>query len=69
MLKILAIGLQVLDCDATKNQRHKTNMELKLTTTIHHEIKACASKMISWMTAVVGMAFAGVFYVARYLPA
>jgi hypothetical protein len=24
--------------------------------------------MITWMTAVVGMAFAGVFYVARYLP-
>jgi hypothetical protein len=45
------------------------NMELKLTKTIHHEITSCTWKMISWMTAVVGMAFAGVFYVARYLPA
>ena len=46
-----------------------TSMELKLTTTIHHEINSCTWKMISWMTAVVGMAFAGVCYVARYLPA
>ena len=48
-----------------------TNMELKLTKTktIHHEITSCTWKMIGWMTAVVGMAFAGVFYVARYLPA
>ena len=46
-----------------------TSMELKLTTTIHHEINSCTLKMISCMTAVVGMAFAGVFYVARYLPA
>ena len=45
------------------------NMELKLTKTIHHEITSCTWKMISWMTAVVCMAFAGVFYVARYLPA
>ena len=43
-------------------------LELKLTTTIHHEINSCTWKMIAWMTAVVGMAFAGVFYVARYLP-
>ena len=43
-------------------------LELKLTTTIHHEINSCTKKMITWMTAVVGMAFAGVFYVARYLP-
>jgi hypothetical protein len=46
-----------------------TSMELKLTKTIHHEITSCTWKMISWMTAVVGMAFAGVFYIARYLPA
>ena len=45
------------------------NMELKLTKTIHHEITSCTWKMISWMTVVVGMAFTGVFYVARYLPA
>ena len=43
-------------------------LELKLTTTIHHEINSYTWKMITWMTAVVGMAFAGVFYVARYLP-
>ena len=46
-----------------------TSMELKLTTTIHQEINSCTWKMISWMTVVVGMAFTGVFYVARYLPA
>lgn len=46
-----------------------TNMELKLTKTIHHEITSCTWRMIRWMTAVVGLAFAGVFYVARYLPA
>ena len=46
-----------------------TSMELKLTKTIHHEITSCTWKMISWMTVVVGMAFTGVFYVARYLPA
>ena len=46
-----------------------TNMELKLTKTIHQEITSCTRRMISWMTAVVGLAFAGVFYVARYLPA
>jgi hypothetical protein len=44
-------------------------MELKLTKTIHHEITSCTWKMISWMTVVVGMAFTGVFYVARYHPA
>ncbi len=46
-----------------------TSMEFKLTKTIHHEITSFTWKMISWMTAVVGMAFTGVFYVARYLPA
>jgi len=46
-----------------------TNMELKLTKTIHQEITSCTWRMISWMTAVVGLAFAGVFYVGRYLPA
>ena len=44
------------------------SLELKLTKTIHHEITSCTWKMISWMTAVVSIAFAGVFYVARYLP-
>ncbi|MCF8170809.1 MAG: hypothetical protein K9J49_00140 [Candidatus Methylopumilus sp.] len=45
------------------------SLELKLTTTIHQEITSCTWKMISWMTAVVSLAFTGVFYVARYLPA
>ena len=45
------------------------SLELKLTKTIHQEITSCTWKMISWMTAVVGLAFSGVFYVARYLPA
>ena len=45
------------------------SLELKLTSTIHHEVTSCTWKMISWMTALVGMAFAGVFYVARSLPA
>ena len=40
-------------------------LEVKLTNTIH----ANNWRMIVWMTAVVGMAFTGVFYVARYLPA
>ncbi len=40
-------------------------LEEKLTHTIH----ANNWRMIAWMTAVVGMAFTGVFYVARYVPA
>ncbi len=40
-------------------------LEVKLTNTIH----ANNWRMIAWMTAVVGMAFTGVFYVARYVPA
>ena len=45
------------------------SLELKLTKTIHHEITSSTWKMISWMTVVVSLAFTGVFYVARYLPA
>jgi hypothetical protein len=40
-------------------------LELHLVNTIH----ANNWKMIAWMTAVVGMAFTGVYYVARYVPA
>ena len=40
------------------------NLEVRLTNTIHFN----NWKMIAWMTAVVGMAFTGVFYVARYVP-
>jgi hypothetical protein len=49
------------------------NLDLKLTTVIHHEISTIRQemnannwRMIIWMTAVLGMAFSGVFYIARY---
>lgn len=57
----------ILPTLATKEDLKR--LELELTTTIHHEITSCTWKMISWMTVVVSMAFTGVFYVARYLPA
>ena len=56
----------ILPTLATKEDLKR--LELELTTTIHHEITSCTWKMISWMTVVAGMAFTGVFYVARYLP-
>ena len=40
-------------------------LEIHLVNTIH----ANNWKMIAWMTTVVGMAFTGVYYVARYVPA
>jgi hypothetical protein len=57
----------ILPTLATKEDLKR--LELELTTTIHQEITSCTWRMISWMTAVVGLAFTGVFYVARYLPA
>lgn len=57
----------ILPTLATKEDLKR--LELELTTSIHHEITSCTLRMISWMTAVVGLAFTGVFYVARYLPA
>lgn len=45
------------------------DLELKLTGTIHREINTCTWRMITWMTFVIGMAFTGVYYVARYVPA
>ncbi|NQW82876.1 MAG: hypothetical protein HQ450_02885 [Alcaligenaceae bacterium] len=57
----------ILPTLATKEDLKR--LELELTTTIHHEFNSCTWKMISWMTVVVGIAFTGVFYVARYLPA
>lgn len=45
------------------------NLEIKLTGAIHTEINACTWRMITWMTAVLAMAFTGVFMVARYVPA
>lgn len=34
--------------------------------TIRQEMNANNWQMIIWMTAVIGMAFSGVFYIARY---
>jgi len=59
------------------------NLEVKLTRTIHQEITSIRQeissirqeissnnwRMISWMTAVIAMAFTGVFYVAKYVTA
>ena len=52
------------------------NFDLKLTNTIHLEITSIRKeinsnnwRMIIWMTTVIGMAFSGVYYVARYVPA
>lgn len=45
------------------------DLEVKLTGTIHKEISTCTWRMITWMTIVIGLAFTGVFYVARYIPA
>lgn len=52
------------------------NLEIKLTTTIHHEISSIRTeinannwRMLVWMTAVMGMSYAGVFFIARYVHA
>lgn len=43
------------------------DLELKLRTTIHREITACTWRMIGWMTTVLGVGFAAVFYIARHV--
>jgi hypothetical protein len=43
------------------------DLELKLATTIHREITACTWRMIGWMTTVLGVSFAAVFYIARHV--
>jgi hypothetical protein len=43
------------------------DLELKLATTIHKEITTCTWRMIGWMTTVLGMSFAAVFYIARHV--
>ena len=52
------------------------NLEIKLTITIHQEISSIRTeinannwRMLVWMTAVMGMSFAGVFFIARYVHA
>ncbi len=43
------------------------NLELKLTAAIHKKITHCTWRMIAWMTTVLGVSFAGVFYIARHV--
>lgn len=43
------------------------DLELKLVTTIHREITTCTWRMICWMTTVLGVSFAAVFYIARHV--
>ena len=45
------------------------NFEVKLTGRIHHEVNTSTWRMIVWMTAVIGLAFTGIFYIARCVPA
>jgi hypothetical protein len=52
------------------------NLEVKLTRTIHQEITSIRQeissnnwRMIFWMSAVIAMAFTGMFYVAKYVIA
>ena len=61
----------ILSTLATKEDLKK--LDLKLTTAIHHEISLVRKeinsnfwRMIIWMTAVSGMSFTSVFYIARY---
>ena len=61
---------------SAQHQNSLNKLEIKLLDIIHQEIKAVGYKidsnnwrMIAWMTTVVMMAFAGVFYIARYVPA
>ena len=55
----------ILPTLATKE--YLKDLELKLTTTIHREITACTWRMIGWMTTVLGVSFAAVFYIARHV--
>lgn len=45
------------------------NLEVKLMGTIHHAVNTSSWRMIVWVTAVIGLAFTGIFYIARYVPA
>jgi len=62
----------ILPTLATKEDLKK--LDLKLTTAIHHEISLIRKeinsnnwRLIIWLTAVMGMSFTGVFYIARYV--
>ncbi len=44
-----------------------TKEDLKtLEVNLHREIRSNTWLMITWVTAVIGMAISGVFYIARY---
>ena len=46
-----------------------TKEDLKnLEVNLHRDIRANTWLMITWVTAVIGMAITGVFYVARFVP-
>ena len=52
------------------------HLELKVTGIIHQELRSIGKEIhannwrtIVWMTTVLGGAFSGVIYIARYLPA
>ena len=60
---------------SAQHQNSLNKLEIKLLDIIHQEIKSVCHKidsnnwrMIVWMTTVVIAGFAGVFYVARYVP-
>jgi len=44
-----------------------TNLEGKLTTLVHQELKAMSWRLITWNTGVLVASFAGVFFIARHV--
>ena len=44
-----------------------TNLEVKLTTLVHQELKAMSWRLITWNTGVLVASFAGVFFIARHV--
>ena len=68
--------LELKLAESSAQQQNSLNkLEIKLLDIIHQEIKAVCQKidsnnwrMIVWMTSVVMTGFAGVFYIARYVP-
>lgn len=57
---------------ATKDDLNETKQEIKdveirLVRTIHQEINRHTWHIITWMTTVLGLGFAGVYYIARHV--
>jgi hypothetical protein len=44
-----------------------TNLEGKLTTLVHQELKAMSWRLITWNTGVLVASFVGVFFIARHV--